>query len=102
MTLALVEDAALEVVRKLDAYIGLLKTLLGDALDARRALILSFPSAPALDASASNREGMDLGESREIFWLGTRLLQAIPLSRGCSAKGGLGAFPVLLRIREPM
>ena len=78
MTLALVEDAALEVVRKLDAYIGLLKTLLGDALDARRALILSFPSAPELDASASNREGMDLGELE-------RILAGDPFATGDSA-----------------
>ena len=78
MTMALVEDAALEVVRKLDAYIGLLKGLLGDALDARRSLILSFPYAPSLDASDSDREDMDLGELE-------RILAGEPFATGDSA-----------------
>ena len=53
MTPVSVEESALEVVRQMDSYINLLKTLLGDAYDARQSLLLSLPTAAAADCSTS-------------------------------------------------
>ena len=66
-TLSLVEDAALEALGKINAYLALLKTLMGHALDARHALLMSLSTTSELGSRNACLDDVNLEDLEEFL-----------------------------------
>lgn len=66
-TLSLVEDAALEALKRLNTYIALLKALMGNALDARQSLLVSLSMAAELNSSATYLDDGELEDLEKLL-----------------------------------
>ena len=89
-TLVLVQDAGLEALRKIDAYIGLLKTLITNAVDARQLLVSSLSLVATLDPDSTDADASAL-EELELLLAGEPLaVDAFPIP-GLQREGWIGS-----------
>ena len=89
-TLVLVQDAGLEALRKIDAYIGLLKTLITNAVDARQLLVSSLSLVATLDTDSTDADAGAL-EELELLLAGEPLaVDAFPIP-GLQREGWIGS-----------